>query len=162
LRDRARLYAVVVDGESVASLREGEVRDIRLSPGTHEVWIKIDWTRSRKLQIDLTEGERVTLQCKAGGGPMMSLFDAVLRSRRYIDIRQAREASGDVGVGPYEQPLADISGTHIGSTLLVLLGVAVVALALMIAFKVPAWVAATVVGFLVFFGSMGHCGARFT
>ncbi len=83
----------------------------------------------------------------------MSLFDAVLRSRRYIEIQQVAAGSGDANVGQNEQPPADISGKLLGRIALVPLVVALVLLPLMLVFNVPAWVAATVIGLLVVVGS---------
>ena len=63
----------------MAVLNEGETRELTLSPGDHEVWIKLDWTRSPKLKLKLAEATRTHLQCRAGGGAWMEPIDASFR-----------------------------------------------------------------------------------
>jgi hypothetical protein len=88
-RDGWRAYRVMVDGNKVAVLNEGETRELTFSPGEHEVWIKLDWTRSRKIKLDLADASRTHLQCRAGGGPWMEPIDASFHPTRYIELTEA-------------------------------------------------------------------------
>jgi hypothetical protein len=88
-RDGWRAYRVIVDGNKVAVLNEGETRELTLSPGDHEVWIKLDWTRSPKIKLHLAQASRTHLQCRAGGGPWMEPIDASFRPSRYIELTEA-------------------------------------------------------------------------
>jgi hypothetical protein len=87
-RDLWRAYRVMVDGNQAAVLNEGERRELTLSPGDHEVWIKLDWTRSPKIKLDLAEASRTYLQFRAGGGPWMVPIDALFRPTRYIELTE--------------------------------------------------------------------------
>ena len=87
-RDLWRAYRVMVDGNQVAVLNEGETCELTLSPGDHQVWIKLDWTRSPKIKLDLAEASRTYLQCRAGGGPWMVPIDAPFRPTRYIELTE--------------------------------------------------------------------------
>ena len=87
-RDGWRAYRVMVDGNKVAVLNEGETRELTLSPGDHEVWIKLDWTRSPKIKLNLAEASRTHLQCRAGGSPWMEPIDASFRPTRYIELTE--------------------------------------------------------------------------
>jgi hypothetical protein len=87
-RDGWRAYRVMVDGNKVAVLNEGETRELTLSPGDHEVWIKLDWTRSPKIKLNLAEASRTHLQCRAGGGAWMEPIDASFRPTRYIELTE--------------------------------------------------------------------------
>ena len=87
-RDGWRAYRVMVDGNKVALLNEGETRELTLSPGDHEVWIKLDWTRSPKFKLNLAEASRTYLQCRAGGGAWMEPIDASFRPTRYIELTE--------------------------------------------------------------------------
>jgi hypothetical protein len=87
-RDLWRAYRVMVDGNQLAVLNEGETRELTLSPGGHEIWIKLDWTRSPKVRLDLAEASRTYLRCRAGGNPWMVLIDAPFRPTRYIELTE--------------------------------------------------------------------------
>ena len=87
-RDGWRAYRGMGDGNKVAVLNEGETRELTLSPGDHEVWIKLDWTRSPKITLHLAEASRTHLQCRAGGSPWMEPIDASFRSTRYIELTE--------------------------------------------------------------------------
>ena len=71
-RDLWRAYRVMIDRNQVAVLNEGEPRELTLSPGSHEIWIKLDWTRSPKFRLDLAEASRTYLRCRAGDSPWMA------------------------------------------------------------------------------------------
>jgi hypothetical protein len=78
----------MIDDNQVAVLNEGETRDLHLSPGAHELWIKLDWTRSPKIRVDLAEASRTYLQCRAGGSPWMVPIDSWFRRTRYIELSE--------------------------------------------------------------------------
>jgi hypothetical protein len=85
-RDLWRGYRVMIDGDQVAVLNEGETRELTVLPGTHELWIKLDWTRSPKIELDLAEASRTYLECRAGGSPWMVPIDSWFRPTRYIEL----------------------------------------------------------------------------
>ena len=53
--DRARKYQVVVDEAVVGQVSNGETKEFSLSPGHHEVRMKIDWCGSRPVEFTATE-----------------------------------------------------------------------------------------------------------
>jgi hypothetical protein len=42
LRDRARAYRVMIDGREAGTVRHGSQESFQVTPGTHEVFLKID------------------------------------------------------------------------------------------------------------------------
>lgn len=76
-RDRIRKYKVMVDEKEVGQLGVGESIDVDITPGSHEVYVEIDWCRSKKLTIDYTEGETVILECGNSMGGFKILFSLV-------------------------------------------------------------------------------------
>src|SRR5262249_16466113 len=58
-RDRIRAYKLVVDGATVGAVRLGETLDVQVTPGRHRVWMRVDWCRSQKLDLDASDGERI-------------------------------------------------------------------------------------------------------
>jgi hypothetical protein len=64
--DKFRAYHVIVDEQDVGSIREGKEVRFDLAPGSHEVYLKIDWSRSRTITIEANDGD-VFLECRAKG-----------------------------------------------------------------------------------------------
>jgi hypothetical protein len=83
-RDRARPYKVVIDGERAGKVGHGQQESFEVVPGTHEVFLKLDWCRSPKLSVDVAGGQRAKVTCEAGGNFWMTLPDVIFRPTRYI------------------------------------------------------------------------------
>lgn len=62
--DRYRSYKIVVNGDEVGSLKAGEEKVIGVDAGSAEVYLKIDWCRSRKILLDLDAESKVQLSCR--------------------------------------------------------------------------------------------------
>lgn len=62
--DRYRSYEVVVNGACQAELRRGESKTIEIDPGEVEIFVKIGWCRSRKLQLKVNLGSEARLVCR--------------------------------------------------------------------------------------------------
>jgi hypothetical protein len=71
-RDFARAYIVVLDGTEAGKIKRGERVEIPVSPGDHEVFLRIDWARSPALNITAGAGEVVELACRPGGSSLPS------------------------------------------------------------------------------------------
>ncbi len=63
--DRLRKYKVIVDGIVVGEVGNGETKQFSISPGLHEVSLKIDWCGSKAVEFNLDDGEGLTLQAKS-------------------------------------------------------------------------------------------------
>lgn len=61
--DRSRAYIVVLDGTEVGRIRAGESFAMTVSPGEHQVFLKIDWCRSNMYEFVAQAGSDVTLNC---------------------------------------------------------------------------------------------------
>lgn len=91
-RDSLRDYAVVVDGEKVASLTAGKTVTVPATPGNHIIQLKVDWLRSAPLRVTLGVDERVQVTCRAGGPLLASPYDALFRRNNYISLWVANDA----------------------------------------------------------------------
>src|SRR4051794_37691511 len=60
-----RTYKVSIDGDPVGAIRRGTVVSFDVSPGDHEVQVKIDWLLSPVVTVSLGQGESVSLACSA-------------------------------------------------------------------------------------------------
>ena len=77
--DTLRSYRVLVDGEMVGRLRNGETREYPLRPGRHTVQVRIDWTGSEPEVVNALEGHPVHLMVRWRG----NLFSR----RRYLALK---------------------------------------------------------------------------
>ena len=66
--DRFRAFEVVIDGSRVGALRRGESETFPITPGVHNVEMKISWFASPPLTVDVSTGETVWLRCWPAAG----------------------------------------------------------------------------------------------
>ncbi len=90
-RDFARSYAVMIDGEQVAKVRRGQRLELPLAPGRHDVFLKIDWCRSPRLDVDARPGEVIQLACGPGGSPGAALATVVVNTESYIRLTRLQD-----------------------------------------------------------------------
>ena len=81
--DVLRTYKVVIDGTAVGDIRRGETKTFDVPPGQHEIHLEIDWATSRRLALNLSEGDVASLTCSAR--PPNSGWTA-LASKNYIKL----------------------------------------------------------------------------
>jgi len=62
--DRWRSYEVIVNEEVRAKLLPGEATTIEVDAGQVDVFIGIDWCRSRAVRMDLPPGSEAQLLCR--------------------------------------------------------------------------------------------------
>jgi hypothetical protein len=82
--DRMRAYRVVIDGDAVAVIRRGKRLDLPLAAGRHEVYLKIDWCRSRAVSADLLPGQATKLFCRPAASTRAEMIEALSQPRQYI------------------------------------------------------------------------------
>jgi hypothetical protein len=64
-RDRLRKYKVLLDGEEVGEIANGETAEFPVSPGHHRVRMAIAWTGSPEVEADFGDGRVVVVECRA-------------------------------------------------------------------------------------------------
>ena len=85
--DRARKYQVVVDEAVVGQVSNGETKEFSLSPGHHEVRMKIDWCGSRPVEFTATERDTVTFRARSnlrGSKLFAALWYVIFDRNSYI------------------------------------------------------------------------------
>ena len=85
-RDRARGYVVMIDDQEVAKVRRSQRLELPVTPGRHEVFLKIDWCRSPTVTVDAQPGEIIQLFCEPGGSPREGLRDVTGNTGSYITL----------------------------------------------------------------------------
>jgi hypothetical protein len=87
-RDTLRAYKVVVDGEEVGRIRDGETLDFVVPPGSHRLRLKIDWTGSKELTFLVRHGEiRSFSSSPFQGLAIVTLLRSIFQHDRYITLR---------------------------------------------------------------------------
>jgi hypothetical protein len=58
--DHLRAYDVVLDGNKVGEIGNGEAREFRVSSGQHDLSLRIDWCGSKVIRFTAAEGDVLT------------------------------------------------------------------------------------------------------
>jgi hypothetical protein len=85
--DRMRRYTVLVDGESAGRIGWGQRLELSLSPGQHEVRLKIDWCGSPSVVLNAVAGESIALVGEPAG--LWSLAAMLMRPQSYLKLWRA-------------------------------------------------------------------------
>ena len=64
--NRARSLKVLVDGQQVGTIRNGNTEEFRIAPGAHTVTCKIDWCSSRDFEVNVRAEETAYLHVRSG------------------------------------------------------------------------------------------------
>jgi hypothetical protein len=85
-RDALRAYSVVVDGEHIGKVRNGESATFELEEGSHELRLFVDWVRSRPIRFEVRRGESRNFECEAGVRSV--LYDITIGRGDAIQLRE--------------------------------------------------------------------------
>lgn len=91
--DRVRSYKVIVDGQVIGDIRNGQSRDFDLAPGHHTLMLKIDWCRSPILEFDTDGRGTVEFDCSTnlhGFAILFTLFYVLFMRNNYIRLWQSQ------------------------------------------------------------------------
>jgi len=72
--DRRRTYAVILDGNKIADLHDGETRQCSVSPVEHELAVRIDWCGSKSLRFSVTEDDSAEFRVASNFRHWRALF----------------------------------------------------------------------------------------
>jgi hypothetical protein len=90
-RDGGRSYGLIVDGQQVAKIKRGQRLEHSLTPGEHEIYMKISWCQSPVMKIQVSAGEVVRLHCAPGGSASEALGDVLAGSKTYISLTRLED-----------------------------------------------------------------------
>ncbi len=60
--NKAREIGIYIDGEKVGIIDDGGTQEYEVEYGKHEVYTKIDWCRSQKIEVNTAENDITTLK----------------------------------------------------------------------------------------------------
>jgi hypothetical protein len=84
---RVWAYRVFIDGDEVGRIEWGESCTYSVSPGAHDVRLRIDWCGRRTRSFSLRSGEELAVLC-GPGRHWSGVFAFVLSPDDYIDLRR--------------------------------------------------------------------------
>lgn len=93
-RDRYRSYEVIVNGSKRAVLWRGDSEKIEIDPGAVEVYVKIDWCKSRTLVLSLEPGSEARLRCRPRSA-LTALYGITFGRNSYIRLEDHSSAEGE-------------------------------------------------------------------
>ena len=60
--NKARAIGIYIDGEKVGTINDGETQEYEVENLKHEIFAKIDWCRSPKIELNIAENETKTIK----------------------------------------------------------------------------------------------------
>lgn len=67
-RDTVRAYQVKLDGQVIGRVKDGKQETFEVSPGAHQVRVRLMWLQSPPVDVHLGEGSEVRLRTGPNGG----------------------------------------------------------------------------------------------
>jgi hypothetical protein len=83
--DRWRAYEVIVNGESRTELKPGDHRTIQVDPGQVEVFVRIDWCRSRVVTLNMAPDSEKKLYCRPRS-PLTAFYGLIFARNDYVQL----------------------------------------------------------------------------
>jgi hypothetical protein len=62
--DRFRYYKVILDGKEIGEIANGESKSFKVAPGTHILYLSIDYAKSNKLNFECKSNKTVSFECR--------------------------------------------------------------------------------------------------
>ena len=90
--DKIRKYKIVLDGNTLGKISDGETLEFPISKGKHELTLKIDWCRSQKLTFYKNDSD-VVFECGSnlqGLNRLLAILYITLKYNEYIVLKQIR------------------------------------------------------------------------
>jgi hypothetical protein len=85
--DRLRAYKVVLDGQRIGEIRNGETKEFSIGPGKHALLLKIDWCGSETVEFAVDPEEKPAFQVKSslrGKRVLLSLWYVLFARNSYL------------------------------------------------------------------------------
>lgn len=89
--DKIRAYSVVLDDDQIGSVGDGQTMEFELKPGTHTLYLKIDWARSNKVTFEASGNKTIRFKCGSnlrGAKVFLGVIYVFFLFNRYIKLDQ--------------------------------------------------------------------------
>ncbi|HLD18480.1 MAG TPA: hypothetical protein VJB90_00515 [Candidatus Nanoarchaeia archaeon] len=88
--DRIRAYKIVLDGDIVEEIKNGQQLELNVSPGRHQLYLKIDWCRSNVVDFEIN-GNAIEFECESnlrGLKILLSILYSTFLRSQYIWLKK--------------------------------------------------------------------------
>ena len=91
--NKARAIAIFVNGKKVGSIKDGETELFNLEEQRNEVFAKIDWCKTKPLEISCKENETVKLELGSslsGAKMLLAIYYIIFKTSEYLYLKKSR------------------------------------------------------------------------
>lgn len=93
-RDRGRPYAVLLNGQKIGQVANGESVEFEILPGHHLLRLRIDWMGSPALSFEIEPGEDAEFTCQSGcGTPIFALVRSLWQRDAWVELERKGDSS---------------------------------------------------------------------
>ncbi len=88
--DRLRAYKVILDGNTLGEIGNGEEREFKVPAGKHTLKMKIDWCGSNTIDFE-TQGNPVEFECGSNLGgtrALLAIFYVFFLRNEYVWLKR--------------------------------------------------------------------------
>lgn len=88
--DRLRAYKVVLNGEVIGKITNGQTVEFDIPKGIHKLQLKIDWCRSNIVEFEM-KNKTIEFECGSnlrGAKIFLALFYILFLSNKYIWLKK--------------------------------------------------------------------------
>jgi hypothetical protein len=86
-RDSLRSYRVLLDGREVSKIKAGEELSLAVTPGRHNIAVKIDWGGSPTMDFELSPGRTLPLVAE----PSDNAFAGFFSTDKWVKLRETSQ-----------------------------------------------------------------------
>ena len=86
--DRLRSYKIFINGSQVGIIARNSVLDLEVPSGPLTIEARIDWGRSRPLNIATTPHERIEIEVSNRWNALLAIWAITFGSRDYLTLKQ--------------------------------------------------------------------------
>jgi hypothetical protein len=88
--DRLRAYKVILDEKVIGYIKNGQDVFFEVSKGTHQLYLKVDWCRSNKINFESNDRD-IEFECGSslrGLKMLLNIFYLTLLKNKYLWIKK--------------------------------------------------------------------------
>ncbi len=88
---RLRRYKVILDGQLIGDIADGQSKSFDISPGSHTLHLKVDLARSNKVRFEAAANKTIHFRCAnsiTGFKIIFAIVYATILIHRYIELER--------------------------------------------------------------------------
>lgn len=61
-QNKAKSFKVYIDGEKIGNISNGEIQEIEIEQGKHQLQLKVDWCSSPEIEVDISDDKAIMMK----------------------------------------------------------------------------------------------------